>query len=158
MRLLSVLVIMGLVPALFCTATYADSITVLKQGLIGAGTGAVATAMSGAKGDAVWKGALAGAGITVVGGALLDMLTGEQVGTVTYVREAPLTYARQAQPATAAMPMWRGRQYSASQRIYRDGFRNGYRQGYRDGYENAANDMSSEAFYNSGRFRAIRRF
>lgn len=45
---------------------------VLKQGLVGAGTGALASGMSG--GDA-GKGALIGAGTSVIGGALLDVIT-----------------------------------------------------------------------------------
>jgi len=45
---------------------------VLKQGLVGAGTGALAAGMSGGKAG---QGALIGAGTTVVGNALLDMLT-----------------------------------------------------------------------------------
>ena len=45
---------------------------VLKQGLLGAGTGAIA---SGASGGNAGKGALIGAGTNVIGGALLDMMT-----------------------------------------------------------------------------------
>lgn len=48
------------------------STKILKQGLVGAGTGALASGMSG--GDA-GKGALIGAGTNVVGNALLDTLT-----------------------------------------------------------------------------------
>ena len=146
MRLLSMIIIVCLVSAVFCTATYADSITVLKQGLIGAGTGAVASAMTGAKGDAVWKGALAGAGVTVVGGALLDMLTGERVGEVAYVQQYQTpTYVRYAQPVTVVTSVaepsrWR-RPSSVQRRVYRRGFRDGYRQGYSDGYEDAAYGM-----------------
>ena len=45
---------------------------ILKQGLLGAGTGAIA---AGASGGNAGKGALIGAGTGVIGGALLDMLT-----------------------------------------------------------------------------------
>ncbi len=45
---------------------------VLKQGLLGAGTGAIA---SGASGGNAGKGALIGAGTGVIGGALLDAIT-----------------------------------------------------------------------------------
>ena len=51
------------------------AIAILKQGLLGAGTGAAASALSGAKGGDVWKGALTGMGVNVVGGALIDMIT-----------------------------------------------------------------------------------
>jgi len=152
MRLLSILIIISLMSLTFYTVTYADSIAVLKQGLIGAGTGAVATAMSGSKGNAVWKGALIGAGVTVVGGALLDVLTGERVGNVTYVSQAQsanyvmqpqqVTYVTQAQPVRVITPMVspmnRARPNSIHRRIYRQGFRNGYNQGYQDGYEDAS--------------------
>lgn len=49
-----------------------SSSKVLKQGLVGAGTGALASSMSG--GDA-GKGALIGAGTAVIGNALLDTIT-----------------------------------------------------------------------------------
>ena len=133
MKRLSILIIVCLVSAIFCSTTYADSIAVLKQGLLGAGTGAVASAMSGGKGDRVWQGALAGAGITVVGGALLDMLTGERVSTITYVRNV--------RPAAVVTPIRRTRPSTAYRRVYKQGFRNGYNQGYRDGYEDAAYEL-----------------
>ncbi len=133
MKRLSILIIACLVSATFYSTAYADSIAVLKQGILGAGTGAVASAMSGGRGDRVWQSALAGAGITVVGGALLDMLTGERVGTVTYVRGA--------QPAAVVIPARRARANTAYRRVYRQGFRNGYNQGYRDGYEDATYEL-----------------
>ena len=48
------------------------STKILKQGLIGAGTGAIAAGASGGKAG---QGALIGAGTAVVGGAILDTLT-----------------------------------------------------------------------------------
>ena len=45
---------------------------ILKNGLLGAGTGAIA---AGASGGNAGKGALIGAGTNVIGGAILDMLT-----------------------------------------------------------------------------------
>lgn len=62
---------------------------ILKSGLLGAGTGALASSMSG--GDA-GKGALIGAGTNVIGGALLDTLTAPsqpQQPQVVYVQQAP---------------------------------------------------------------------
>lgn len=63
---------------------------ILKQGLLGAGTGALASSMSGGNAG---KGALIGAGTNVIGGALLDTLTGPsqpapQPQTV-YYQQAP---------------------------------------------------------------------
>jgi L-aminopeptidase/D-esterase-like protein len=59
---------------------------VLKQGLLGAGTGAIAASASG--GDA-GKGALIGAGTNVIGGALLDTLTQPSQPRRVYRRAAP---------------------------------------------------------------------
>lgn len=88
---------------------------ILKEGLLGAGAGAIGGAASGAKGKNLWKGALAGAGVNIVGGALLDSITGEQVGTVKEVE------AMSSQDA-----------YSEG---YSNGFNNGFKQGYTEGYK-----------------------
>ncbi|MDP3790994.1 MAG: glycine zipper family protein [Candidatus Omnitrophota bacterium] len=61
---------------------------ILKQGLLGAGTGAIA---SGASGGNAGTGALIGAGTGVIGGALLDMMTAPPARST---RRAP---AQQAQ-------------------------------------------------------------
>ncbi len=139
MRLLYILAVLCLTSALTCASVYADSIAIIKQGLLGAGTGAVASAMSGGKGDRVWQGALAGAGVMVVGGALLDMLTGERTGTIAYASQPqPVTYVRQVRPITVIQPAKNYRQGPVYRRVYREGFRDGYGQGYRDGYEDAS--------------------
>lgn len=65
-----------LVSTIFITSlshsTGEDTRNILKQGLLGAGTGAIAAGTSGGKAG---QGALIGAGTGVIGGALLDMLT-----------------------------------------------------------------------------------
>jgi len=86
----------------------------LKEGLLGAGAGAVGGAASGAKGGDIWKGALAGAGVNVVGGALLDSISGEPVRKESNVRQMPSQDA-----------------YSSG---YSDGYTNGYKAGYTEGY------------------------
>ncbi len=91
-----------------------SSSDLLKQGLLGAGSGAVGGAASGAKGGDLWKGALAGAGVNIVGGALLDSMSGEKVQDVQQVDNSS--------PRNA---------YSDG---YEDGYRNGYKQGYTEGY------------------------
>ena len=48
---------------------------IIKQGLLGAATGAIAAEASGGKAG---KGALIGAGTNIIGGALLDVLTAPQ--------------------------------------------------------------------------------
>ena len=64
---------------------------IIKQGLIGAGTGAIA---SGASGGDAGKGALIGAGTAVIGSALLDAATQPQQ-TRRVVRRVPRTTTRQ---------------------------------------------------------------
>lgn len=138
MRVIFSIVMVVLVLSAACATAHADSVAVLKQGLLGAGTGAVASVVSGGKGDRIWQGALAGAGVNVVGGALLDILTGERVGTVTYVTQAqPVVYVRQARPVRVMVPVRRPKPGPNYRRVYREGYVNGYNQGYRDGYEDA---------------------
>lgn len=72
---------------------------ILKQGLLGAGTGAIAASASGGNAG---KGALIGAGTNVIGGALLDMLSGpsqsQSQAQPVYVQQAPQQYQYQQQP------------------------------------------------------------
>lgn len=65
---------------------------VLKQGLLGAGTGAIASAASG--GDA-GKGALIGAGTNVIGGALLDAISTPSQPRKVYRRPPQQQYPQQ---------------------------------------------------------------
>lgn len=87
----------------------------LKEGLLGAGSGAVGGLASGGKGGDVWKGALAGAGVNIVGGALLDSIGGEK--------------AESTQNVDATQPQ------GAYGQGYKEGFNNGYKQGYTQGYK-----------------------
>lgn len=102
-----------------------DSSDLLKEGLLGAGSGAVGGLASGAKGGDVWKGALAGAGVNIVGGALLDSISGEKVENVDRVQKM--------QPNDA---------YSQG---YQDGFNNGYKQGYAQGYKEGLKESMSSS-------------
>lgn len=101
-----------------------SSSDILKQGLLGAGAGAVGGAASGAKGGDLWKGALAGAGVNVVGGALLDSISGEKVQNTQQVDNMDSR--------------------NAYQEGYQDGYGNGYKKGYTDGYK----DGMKEAYAN----------
>ncbi len=104
--------------ALSCSVSFAaskDSRDILRQGLLGAGSGAVGGLASGAKGGDVWKGALAGAGVNIVGGALLDSLSGEKVDSVNNVQRMDPE--------------------NAYQQGYQAGFHNGYKQGYTEGFK-----------------------
>ena len=67
---------------------------ILKQGLVGAGSGALASGMSG--GDA-GKGALIGAGTNIIGGALLDAITTPSQPRRVYRRPPPQQAPQQKQ-------------------------------------------------------------
>ena len=101
-------------PAGFCQANgndYSNSSSsggddtnkkILKQGLLGAGVGAISASASGGKAG---KGALIGAGTNVIGGALLDTLMGggsqprqQPAQQVQYVQQAPVQYVQQPAP------------------------------------------------------------
>ena len=97
----------------------------LKEGLLGAGAGAVGGVVSGGDGGDLWKGALAGAGVNIVGGALLDSISGERVDSVKRVEVM--------NPQDA---------YSQG---YQDGFNNGYKQGYTQGYKDGLKDGIDDA-------------
>ena len=68
---------------------------VLKQGLLGAGTGAIA---SGASGGNAGQGALIGAGTGIIGGALLDAVTQPSQPRRVYRRAPPPPQVQQVQP------------------------------------------------------------
>ena len=113
---------MTLCPVSFAASNSSD---LLRQGLLGAGAGAIGGAASGAKGRDVWKGALAGVGVNIIGGALLDSMSGEKVRKVEEVDSSS--------PRTA---------YSDG---YEDGYGNGYKKGYTDGYKDGIKEaLSSE--------------
>ena len=79
-------ILITLILAVFCmaaSASYAakkSSGDLLREGLLGAGSGAVGGLASGAAGGDVWKGALAGAGVNIVGGILAVGAFGNQFG------------------------------------------------------------------------------
>ncbi len=105
----AILLVMGLVfPCSICKAQGQDysgnedpNKKILKQGLLGAGTGAIA---AGASGGNAGKGALIGAGTNVIGGALLDTLTTpsqpQQVQQVQYVQAQPQYVQTQSVPSS----------------------------------------------------------
>ena len=99
--------------------------TLLRSGLLGAGAGAIGGAASGAKGDDIWKGALAGVGVNIIGGALLDAISGERVQQERTVQTMPTRDA-----------------YSQG---YQDGYYNGYKAGYTEGYKEGIKEALREA-------------
>ncbi|MBU4376227.1 MAG: hypothetical protein KKD29_01965 [Candidatus Omnitrophica bacterium] len=114
-QLLSALIVAAFVVSFLCVmpVSYGES-NVLKEGLLGAGAGAVGGWASGAKSKNVWKGALAGAGVNVVGNALLDSSSNEHVATTNEVQSMP-------------------NNQEAFSNGYKEGYNNGYKQGYVDG-------------------------
>ena len=124
MRILVYLLIFAVLLAMPLNEVLARSSSqdLLKQGLLGAGAGAVGGAASGAKGRDIWKGALAGAGVNIVGGALLDSMSGEQVEKTDRVDSY--------NPRTA----------------YSDGYQDGYTNGYKSGYTQGYKEGLSEAY------------
>ena len=112
-----------------------SSRNILKEGLLGAGTGAASSAISGGNAG---TGALVGAGVSVIGGALLDTLTGggeERAPRNTY--QEP-TYRQPAAP-----------RYSSPQTAYSDGYEAGYANGYKKGYTEGYKEGLKEAYRSS---------
>ena len=86
---------------------------VLKQGIVGAGTGAIAAGASGGKAG---KGALIGAGTGILGNVLLDVLTEGSPAEPT---------PQQVKRTTRTIDLY--------QQAYQEGYAAGFRDGYREG-------------------------
>lgn len=98
-----------------CNLALSDEKTtqkLLKGGLLGAATGAVASEASGGKAG---KGALVGAGVNIIGGMLFDAMSGEKVEKVETVEGMGPT--------------------EAFQRGYQSGYQQGFEKGYGEGYQ-----------------------
>lgn len=114
---ISIILLIGMILAVPAFAQDDDSTRqILKQGLLGAGTGAIAAGASGGKAG---QGALIGAGTSVIGSALLDALT--TPSPRSYRRSAPppdedYYYADQPEEYYEEPP-----QESSSQRILKQG-------------------------------------
>ena len=119
MKIFALIVIAVLVAGIFCKAGICDEDTaqkLLKGGLLGAATGAIASEASGGKAG---KGALVGAGVNIVGGMLFDAMSGKQVEKVETVQGMNGTEAFQ----------------NGYQAGYQQGFEKGYSEGYKSGTE-----------------------
>ena len=115
MRALLIITIIVLLIASFCPNGRCDDQTtqkLLRQGLLGAATGAVASEVSGGKAG---KGALVGAGVNIIGGMLFDAMSGERVERVDRVQGMDST--------------------EAFQRGYQSGYQQGFEKGYSEGYQ-----------------------
>ena len=125
---LSVILLLAMVSFQKTARAEGDSSEILKTGLLGAATGAIASEASGGKAG---KGALIGAGTNVIGGALFDVISGSGKKSSQPAQAVPQqqVYYQQV-PAT-------GQAGDPYQETYNRGFQDGYRQGYRDGFREA---------------------
>lgn len=123
-RFLVILIISGIIlsVAIIRCSAGKDPSDLLKEGLLGAGAGAVGGAVTG--GEDIWKGALAGAGVNIIGGMILDSMTGERVDSVDHVKSMD--------------------SQGAFSEGYKDGYQNGYKQGYAEGYRAAVADTNKK--------------
>lgn len=102
---------------------------ILKDGILGAGVGAVSAGASGGKAG---KGALIGAGTNVVGGAVIDLLTGSgQPKEPAYPQPAP-TYPQPTYPAQTTYP---GSVPAPTAGDYQTGYQKGYQEGFNQGFQ-----------------------
>ena len=125
MRILCAVVALAFTLGLIAPVCFADEASnkVLKEGLLGAATGAVAAGASGGKAG---KGALIGAGVNVVGGALLDTVTSPSSPQPQQVQTVPVQ--------TVTVPVQQPDSYQAG---YQKGFQDGYEKGYSAGMASA---------------------
>ena len=110
---------------------------IIRAGLLGAGAGAIGSSVSGADGGDIWKGALAGAGVTIIGGSLLDIITESNQNQQSWSRQPDqrVYYTRQySQPVQ--QPVY----YQAPKDQYELGYEEGYRAGYKAGYLDGLKD------------------
>ena len=102
---------------------------ILKEGLVGAGVGAVSAQASGGKAG---KGELIGAGTNVVGNAVVDLLTGgsqpSEPAAPAYPQPAP-TYTPGAYPPAPTVSDYQ----TGYQKGYQEGFQQGFQQGLQQG-------------------------
>jgi len=128
------------------------NIDIIRQGLLGAGAGAIASSVSGGKSDNLWIGALTGAGVNIIGGSLLDIITEKNdTGTVPaagyYNSYSPAyRYSGSTRPVYIRRREYVNNTVAASQNTYSDefmeGFNMGYKEGYMAGYKEAVKNLT----------------
>ncbi|MCX5716527.1 MAG: hypothetical protein NTV07_06755 [Candidatus Omnitrophica bacterium] len=112
--ILIVVLAVSIVTPVSFAAEGSSSSNLLKQGILGAGVGAIAAGASGGKAG---KGALIGAGANIAGNVIMDAVT------------EPSQPAQQVQQVQAAPVQ------SSASTTYQEGFNAGFQQGYQKGYE-----------------------
>jgi hypothetical protein len=125
MKILSVILatafILGiLTPVCFAQSQDDGAKKVLKEGILGAGVGAIAAGASGGKAG---KGALIGAGANIAGEAIMGALTSQP---------QPAQQVQQMPPqAVQSVPV----QQIQTVTPYQQGYEAGYQKGFQDGYD-----------------------
>jgi hypothetical protein len=134
--------------AFMASISFAESsgVDIIRQGLLGAGSGVIGGAVSGGKSEDLWIGALTGAGVNIIGGSLLDMITSSNasgtanrssvrypgsVNTSYRYRDSvyrPKKYYKQKKVPVTTITV---NEYSPD---YLKGYSEGYTKGHDDGY------------------------
>jgi len=125
------------------------SVAIIRSGLLGAGAGAIGGAVSGGDSNDLWISALTGAGVNIIGGSLLDMLTGGTTSTnVRAAKSRPVVSSYSGrhiyQRKSRKKPLYASRYEEG----YADGFKEGYLKAYLDAYK-----RGYEEGYRDGRRR-----
>jgi len=135
---------------LFCSLTFAGTTDILKDGLLGGASGAVGGAASGAKSGELWKGALAGAATNVVGGALIDTISGKkEQPQVVHTVQPQVQYVDRVvyQDRIVEKPVEKivyiDREPPGLSKKIDGAYTRGYTKGVNDGYKQAWKEMQS---------------
>ncbi|MBF0253046.1 MAG: hypothetical protein HQL29_04440 [Candidatus Omnitrophica bacterium] len=144
--------IVGVMDAGVGSAQENSAASLLRSGLLGAGSGAIAGAAGGADSDKLWISALTGAGVNIIGGTLLDVITERPSQAKNQPAYNQTVYAQRKQPRqivqTSTVPQQSYVQYRQVEVSYEDlireayekGLKDGYKQGYTEGYRDGVRD------------------
>ena len=137
------------------------NIDILRAGLLGAGTGAIASSVSGGKSEDLWIGALTGAGVNIIGGTLLDVLTDSgsnatsannayrdrrnyNTSGTTYAANKRPTYVRKWYYEDEEIVPKRKKRSAQYEAGYKEGYQEGYKDAYIEGYKAALKDYAEK--------------
>lgn len=129
MKLLCLMLAIAFTIGLLITPAWSDDTgaqKVLKEGIVGAGVGAIAAGASGGKAG---KGALIGAGANIAGGVIMDALSGPSTPAPQQVQPQPVYQQPAYQQPVVVAP-------SPYQQGYDAGYQKGFEVGYEKGYQN----------------------
>jgi hypothetical protein len=120
-------------------SVHGDAKKILKEGLIGAGSGAIASSASG--GDAT-KGALIGAGANIAGNAIFDAITSPNPKPKNEVRTVYIENDREYKRRPMHISRkWKKKLKRAKELAFNQGYKLGHEEGYIEGYINAYKEM-----------------